>query len=180
MRKTILKDVYRATFWSLGFSIIIFFSCWLTESPVKQSTELQTERHKTGNGSYNISHLSFAELITKRQCITIFLVWFKFTFLYLNLRVCVLSHFSHVWLFGTLRTVALQAPLSMGFSRQELWSGLPFPSSGDSPNPGIKPASPTSPGLAGKYFTISSTQVYRWPESPVESWNFPVLFKRYF
>jgi len=39
-------------------------------------------------------------------------------------------------------TVACQAPQSMGFSRQEYWSGLPFPSSGDLPNPGIKPASP--------------------------------------
>ena len=40
-------------------------------------------------------------------------------------------------------TVAPQAPLSMGFPRQESWSGLPFPSSGDLPNPGIKPGSPT-------------------------------------
>ena len=39
-------------------------------------------------------------------------------------------------------TVACQAPLSMGFSRQEYWSGLPFPSPGDLPNPGIKPRSP--------------------------------------
>ena len=39
-------------------------------------------------------------------------------------------------------TVACQAPLSMGFSRQEYWSGLPFPSPGDLPNPGIKPGSP--------------------------------------
>ena len=42
----------------------------------------------------------------------------------------------------TLWTVALQAPLSMGFSRQEYWSGLPFPSSGDLPDPGIGPESP--------------------------------------
>ena len=44
---------------------------------------------------------------------------------------------------ATLWTVALQAPLSMGFSRQEYWSGLPFPSPGDLPNPGIEPKSPT-------------------------------------
>ena len=50
---------------------------------------------------------------------------------------------SHVRLFATLWTVAHQAPLSMGFSRQEYWSGLPFPSPGDLPNPGIKPGSPT-------------------------------------
>ena len=53
-----------------------------------------------------------------------------------------LSHFSHVWLFAALRTVAHQAPLSMGFSRQEYWSGLPCPPSGDLPNLGIKPRSP--------------------------------------
>ena len=44
---------------------------------------------------------------------------------------------------GTIWTVAHQAPLSIGFSRQEYWSGLPFPSPGDLPNPGINPASPT-------------------------------------
>ena len=44
-------------------------------------------------------------------------------------------------------TVAHQAPLSMGFSRQEYWSGLPFPSPGDLPDPGIKPGSPVSPAL---------------------------------
>ena len=49
---------------------------------------------------------------------------------------------SHVQLFATPWTVAHQAPLSMGFSRQEYWSGLPFPSPGDLPNPGIKPRSP--------------------------------------
>ena len=49
---------------------------------------------------------------------------------------------SHVWLFATPWTVAYQAPLSMGFSRQECRSRLPFPSPGDLPNPGIKPGSP--------------------------------------
>ena len=53
-----------------------------------------------------------------------------------------LSHFSPVQLFVTLWTVAHQAPLSMGFSRQEYWSGLPFPSLGNLPNPGIEPGSP--------------------------------------
>ena len=50
--------------------------------------------------------------------------------------------FSHVRLFATVGTVVCQAPLSMGFSRQEYWSGLPFPSPGDLPNPEIKPGSP--------------------------------------
>ena len=49
---------------------------------------------------------------------------------------------SCVQLFATPWTVACQAPLSMGFSRQDYWSGLPFPSSGDLPNPGIEPRSP--------------------------------------
>ena len=54
------------------------------------------------------------------------------------LRACVLSH---VWLFATPWTVACQTPLSMGFSRQEYWSRLPFPPPGDLPNPGIEPTS---------------------------------------
>ena len=49
---------------------------------------------------------------------------------------------SRVRLFATPWTVAHQAPLSMGFSRQEYWSGLPFPSPGDIPDPGIEPRSP--------------------------------------
>ena len=49
---------------------------------------------------------------------------------------------SRVRLFATPQTVACQAPLSMGFSRQECWSGLPFPSPGDIPDPGIEPESP--------------------------------------
>ena len=50
---------------------------------------------------------------------------------------------SHVQLFATLWTVAYQAPPSMEFSRQEYWNGLPFPSPGDLPSPGIEPGSPT-------------------------------------
>ena len=56
---------------------------------------------------------------------------------------------SRVQLFATPWTVARQAPLSMEFSRQEYWSGLPFPIPGDLPNPGIKPTSLSSPVLAG-------------------------------
>ena len=58
-----------------------------------------------------------------------------------NLRSEVKS-LSHVQLFATPWTVAYQAPRSMEFSRQEYWSGLPFPSSGDLPDPRIEPASP--------------------------------------
>ena len=68
-----------------------------------------------------------------------------------------LVHFSRVQLFETLRTVAHQAPLSMGFSMQECWSGLPCPPPGDLPDPGIKPASLVSPALAGRFFATSAT-----------------------
>ena len=54
---------------------------------------------------------------------------------------------------ATLWSVAHQAPLSMGFPRQEYWSELPFPSPGDFPDPGIKPASSVSPALASRFFT---------------------------
>ena len=60
---------------------------------------------------------------------------------------------SHVQLFATQWTVAHQAPLSMEFSRQEYWSGLPFPTPGDLPEPGIKTASLASPALTGRFFT---------------------------
>ena len=58
-----------------------------------------------------------------------------------------LSRFRHVRLFVTLWTIAFQAPLSMGFSRQEYYSGLPCPPPGDLPNPGIKPESLATPAL---------------------------------
>ena len=74
-------------------------------------------------------------------------------------RVHPLSRFSRVRLFATLWTAARQAPLSMGFSRQECWSGLPCPPPGDLPNPGIKPVSLSSPALAGGFFTTSATNV---------------------
>ena len=63
---------------------------------------------------------------------------------------------SHVPLFVTPGTVACQAPLSMGFSRLEYWSGLPFPSPGNLPDPGIQPVSLTSPALAGRFITTSA------------------------
>ena len=66
----------------------------------------------------------------------------------------VLSCFGCVWLFVTPWTVTRQAPLSIGFSRQEYWSGLPCPPPRDLRNPGIKPG---SPALAGRFFTSSTT-----------------------
>ena len=72
-------------------------------------------------------------------------------------HVCVLSHFSHIQLFATMRIVACHAPLSMGFPRKENWSGLPCPLPGDLPDPGIKPESLKCPALAGGFFTTRAT-----------------------
>ena len=69
---------------------------------------------------------------------------------------CMQSH-SVMFNSPTLWTVARQALLSMGFSRQGYWSGLPFPSPGDLSDPGIEPNSLMSPALAGEFFTISAT-----------------------
>ena len=73
------------------------------------------------------------------------------------LLLCVLSRFSRVQLFAVLWTIACQAPLSMGFSRQKYWSVLPFPFPGDFPDPGIELASLTSPVLIGGFLTTSAT-----------------------
>ena len=62
-----------------------------------------------------------------------------------HVHICMLSH---VQLFVTPWTIVCQAPLSMGFPRQEYWKGLPFPPPGELPDPGIKPASLMSPALA--------------------------------
>ena len=67
-----------------------------------------------------------------------------------GIRACVLSLFRLVQLFVTLWTVACQASWSMGFSRQEYWSGLPFPSPGDLPNPRVETG---SPALQTDFFT---------------------------
>ena len=70
--------------------------------------------------------------------------------------VCVLSCLSRILLFVTLWTIAHQAFLSMGSSRQEYWNELPCPPPGDIPNTGIEPMSLLSPALAGRFFTTSA------------------------
>ena len=74
-----------------------------------------------------------------------------------SIHVFVLSHFSHVSLYATLWTIASLVLQSMGFSRQEYWSGLLCPTSGDLLSPGIKPGSLTSPTLSGGFFTTSTS-----------------------
>ena len=83
--------------------------------------------------------------VSMALCIALFII---------NMRVGALSH---VWLFASPRTVAHQAPLSMEFSSQDYLSGLPFPSPGDLPDPGIEPTALVSPALAGGFFTTSTT-----------------------
>ena len=75
---------------------------------------------------------------------------------YSIVRACVLSHLSCAQLFVTLWAVARQAPLSMGFSRQEYWSGLPSSPPGDLPGPGIKLMSLMSLALVGGLFITST------------------------
>ena len=72
----------------------------------------------------------------------------------MQMHACMLCRFSCAQLFATLWTIARQALLSMGFSRQKYWSGLPFPSPGDLPVPGIKLSSLTSPVLAGGFLPL--------------------------
>ena len=78
--------------------------------------------------------------------------------------MCCAQLLSRVQLFATLGTVLSQVPPSMGFSRQEYWSGLPFPPPGDLPDPVIEPTSLASPALTGRFSTTSAT----W-EAPVTS-----------
>ena len=77
----------------------------------------------------------------------------NFTFLLSVLLCYLLSCFSCVRLFAAPWIVARQAPLSIGFSRQEYWSGLPCPPPGDLLDPGTEPVSLASPALAGRFFT---------------------------
>ena len=118
------------------------------------------------SSSFNISKLtaklvSFIFLLTDFALSTIPISWSKFhlvcQFIHKHVHVCVLSHFSCVQLMATLWTVACQTPLSMGFSGQEYWSGLPCSPSRDLPDLGIELVPAGSPALAGGFFTTSPT-----------------------
>ena len=83
-----------------------------------------------------------------------------------NRNILKVKSLSRVRLFATLWTVAHQAPPSMGFSRQEYWSGLPFPSPGDLPHPGIEPRSPT---------LQADTLTSEPPGTPLTFWRWMLL-----
>ena len=70
--------------------------------------------------------------------------------------ICSAKTFVSVW-HACMLTVARQAPLSMGFSRPQYWSGLPFPCPGDLPHPAIEPVSLRSAALTGRFFTTTTT-----------------------
>ena len=94
-----------------------------------------------------------------------FLTYFHQPFLQAAHSCCCWKVLSHVWLFATPWTVAHQAPLCMGFPRQEYWSGLSFPSPGHLPDPGVKSGSLGYVALASRFFLTSAT----W-ETPAYSW----------
>ena len=113
--------------------------CWITQpSTVLRSCSCREQSWRGQNRS------RWSDLVPARGCLLD----------HLCTRVCPLSP---VWLFSTLWTIARQAPPSMGFSRQEYWSGLPCPSPGDLPDPGMEPTSLMSPAWAGRFFTTHST-----------------------
>ena len=91
---------------------------------------------------------------------------------------------SRVWLFASLWIVACQVPPSMGFSRQEYWSGLPFPSPGDLPNPEIKPRSPAlqtdslQPEPPGKFTNKFFVGPWKLPRPPCPPSSLLLTIKR--
>ena len=91
-------------------------------------------------------------------CLGFVFVWLFCFYMQLRVCECMLGHsvvFDSLWIPWT---VAGQAPLSIGFSRQEYWRGLPILSLGDLPDPGIEPGSPGFPALAGVFFTSAPLQ----------------------
>ena len=96
-----------------------------------------------------ISHFCISSPMMKRTSFLVLLLDL------VGLHTYFLNHCSLLWLFATLWTVAQQAPMSMGFSTQEYWSGLPCPPPGNLPDPGTEPLSLIFSALADRSLTIS-------------------------
>ena len=109
---------------------------WFTimKNPNKQFTEILNSFQDSFENAIVLLMCKFPSEIISNSSFHLF-----YSIKNLQVKVKLLSY---VWLFATPWTVAHQAPPSMGFSRQEYWSGLPFASPGDLPNPGIDPTSP--------------------------------------
>ena len=88
------------------------------------------------------------------------------SYIYIHICTQLISHFQ---VFKNPWTVACQAPLSMEFSRQEHWSGMPMSTSGDLPNPGMEPWGLASPALVGRLFTTVP------PEEPTYMYTNPYI-----
>ena len=119
--------------------------------------------------------LAHPEVLKGHQVFTLFSTTFLFIFKIIIIIYCELCYQSliRVRLFATLQTVAHQAPLFMGFSRQEYWSGLACPSPGDLPHPGIKPRSPAlqadsspSESLLITYNLESTKNIFKRKQKP--------------
>ena len=112
------------------------------------------------------THSSSPSSLEESAPITSLLSMSAILFLFTD-RFAMLSCFSHVQLCATPWTVARQAPLCIGFSRQEYWSGQPFPSPEDLPNPGIKPR---SPALQADFLSAKPQgKPNSWSEQPILS-----------
>ena len=109
---------------------------------------------KTVKGTWNSSLLKKIKSFGKMELLNC-LKYGKGSGTKLWMPACMPSRFNHVWLFATPWTVAHQSPLSTEFSRQEYWSGLPTPPSGDLPDPRIKLVSPVAPALQADSLLLS-------------------------
>ena len=127
---------------------------WVSKSQTRLSnwTELNDENRIQKPVSLDVNFI----LLIFRFCLHFSLYLEIVVCVCARVHVCTCTH-SVVSDSVTPRSVAHQAPLSMGFPRQEYWNWLPFPPPGDLPNPGIKPASPVSLALAGRFITTASS-----------------------
>ena len=136
--------------------INIFNFSFIWSSKSKESTfnllkNIKQWEEKCNMFAYGVQYVSCSQLFLGMYCRNEKKLFISYA---LKMKVKVKS-FSCVWLFATPWTVAYQAPPSMGFSRQQYWSGLPFPSPGDLPNPGIEPRVSC---IAGRCFTLWATR----------------------
>ena len=143
LRSGLSEELYNAGLLECNVRRIVYLMTSLQNSPNPRVYKEQNDWiiiklwSRQGGDNYN-SNIIFMLSIRKKSSGHLLLE---------GASVCV---HSRVWLFATPWTVAHQTPLSMGFSRKEHWSRLPFSSPGDLPEPGIKPASPVSHALAGR------------------------------
>ena len=165
--------MFLGPFWGLGYVICNLINIYWKETNSKYKKGYLFLRREDGGMNGVISATSKTILHTC-SLHPLYLMWRVSRFRFLELKSCCVYKrakgwgstwnflfmqlllaclLSHVWLFVTPWTIARQATLSVGFPRQEYWSGLPFPSPGDLPDPGVEPV---SPALAGGFFTTES------------------------